>query len=71
MGDRVCRGNCISYSGYTCCGGSAQWSIIVTREVISYALFTYIGTGGSSAPSLKYNCLRLSLKSIFISEINQ
>lgn len=55
MSDSICRGNCISYSGYACCGGSAQRSIIVTCEVISYGLFTYVGTGRSSTPSLKYN----------------
>lgn len=55
MSDSICRGNCISYSGYACCGGSAQRSIIMTREIISYSLLTYVGTGGSSTPSLKYN----------------
>lgn len=53
--DRICRGNCISYSGYTCCGGSAQWGIIMTRKIISYNLFIYIGTRRSSTSSLKHN----------------
>lgn len=55
MGDRICRGNCISYGGHACRSGSAQWSIIMTRKVISYDLFIYVRTGRSSTSSLKYN----------------
>ena len=70
MSDSICRGNCISYSGYACCGGSTQWSIIVTHEVISYSLFTYVGTGRSSTPSLKYNYYRHYEHSYFVFEIS-
>lgn len=59
MGDRICRGNCISYSGHACRSGSAQWSIIMTRKVISYGLFIYVGTGRSSTSSLKLTIIIL------------
>ena len=42
----------------------------MTHEVVSYSLFTYVGTGGSSTPSLKYNNYRRYEHSYFVLEIS-
>lgn len=56
MSNRIGRGNCVSYGGHACCSSGAQWSIIVTGEIISYRLFTYVGARRSSTSSLKHDC---------------
>lgn len=49
----ISRGNCISYGGDACCSSRAKWSIIMTRDVVSYGLLTYVRTRGGSTSSLK------------------